>query len=376
MTRPAVVFGLLHAGLALSRSLGRAGVRVHGLAYSKHDFGLRSRYLAERTIVGDDAQVLELLASLQDRPVLFPERDDNVAFALRNWDAVRELADMPLPDDPDAIRRLRRKERLPEEAAAAGVAAPATFAATDAAAIRGAGLRAPFLVKPVEGQEFAFAFGEKAIVAADVDAAVAAWQRAHEFGFETIVQELIPDSHEHVFSLLTYIGREREPLAVVTGRKVRQGPLRFGTSAVFETRTLPDVEEQGLRLLRHVGYRGYAHVEFARDPRDGELKLLEVNTRLPVWAGIAIGRRVDVARLAYDDLTGRAVSPAPRLPDGVTWVYLAKDVWVSAQMARRRELRAREFASHYLRRKKVRAIFAADDPMPALASLAYLRSRV
>ena len=139
---------------------------------------------------------------------------------------------------------------------------------------------------------------------------------------------------------------------------------------------LPDVEEQGLRLLRHVGYRGFAHVEFARDPRDEELKLLEVNTRLPVWAGIAIGRDVNIARLSYDDLCGRPVEPAPRLQDGVTWVYLAKDVWVSAQMARRRELRAREFASHYLRRNKVRAVFAADDPMPALASLAYLRSRV
>jgi D-aspartate ligase len=374
--RPAVVFGLLHAGLALSRSLGRAGVPVYGLALSRHDFGLRSRYLTSTRVVMTDEQVLAELRGLSERPVLFPERDDNVAFVLRNWDAVRELADMPLPDDPEAIRRLRRKERLPEEAASAGVAAPATFHATDADAIRSAGLRAPFLVKPVEGQEFAFAFGEKAMVAADADAAVAAWQRAHDRGFETIVQELIPDSHEAVFSLLTYIGREGEPLAVVTGRKVRQGPLRFGTSAVFESREVPDAEEQGLRLPRHVGYRGFAHVEFARDPRDGELKLLEVNTRLPVWAAIAIGRELDIARIAYDDLTGKPVAPAARLRDGVIWVYFAKDVWVAAQMARRRELRAGEFLSHYLRRHKVRAIFAADDPMPALASVAYLRSRV
>ncbi len=376
MKRPAVVFGLLHAGLALSRSLGRVGVPVHGLALSRQDFGLRSRYLQTRRVVTGDDEVLAALRSLPDRPVLFPERDDNVAFVLRNWEAVRELAEMPLPDDPEAIRRLRRKERLPEEAAAVGVAAPATFHATDAEAIRRAGLRAPFLVKPVEGQEFAFAFGEKAVVAADADAAVVAWQRAHDHGFETIVQELIPDSHEAVFSLLTYIGREGEPLAVVTGRKVRQGPLRFGTSAVFESGAVPDAEEHGLRLLQHVGYRGFAHVEFARDPRDGELKLLEVNTRLPVWAGIAIGRELDIARIAYDDLTGKTVAPAPRLRDGITWVYLAKDVWVAAQLARRRELRPREFLSHYLRRDKVRSIFAADDPMPAIASVAYLRSRV
>jgi predicted ATP-grasp superfamily ATP-dependent carboligase len=374
--RPAVVFGLLHAGLALSRALGRTGVPVHGLAGDEHEFGLRSRYLRSRRLVRNDEQVVAALRELPERPVLFPERDENVAFVLRNWEGVHALAEVPLPDDPEVVRRLRRKERLSHEAAAAGVATPATVLAADADAVRAAELRPPFLVKPAEGQEFALAFGEKAVVAATVEVAVAAWRRAHEHGFDTIVQELIPDSHERVFSLLTYIGRDGVPLVNVTGRKVRQGPLRFGTSAVFEAARAPDVEEQGLRLLRHVGYRGFAHVEFARDPRDEELKLLEVNTRLPIWGGIAMGRELNLARIAYDDLCGEDVQAGHALADGVSWVYLAKDVWVSAQMARRRELGPRAFFSHYVRPNKVRAIFAIDDPLPALASLAYLRSRV
>jgi decaprenylphospho-beta-D-ribofuranose 2-oxidase len=56
-------------------------------------------------------------------------------------------------------------------------------------------------------------------------------------------------------------------------------------------------------------------------------------------------------------------------------VYLAKDVHVSLQMARRRELGPRRFLREYLRQPKARAIFARDDPLPAVASLAYLRSR-
>jgi D-aspartate ligase len=374
--RPVVVFGQLHAGLALTRALGREGVPVHGVALDEHEFGLRSRYLESTRLAGSDQDVVELLRGFSERPVLFPERDEHVAFVLRNWDAVKEFADVPLPDDPEIVLRLRRKERLPAEAAAAGVQAPGTVLARDEETIRAAGLQPPLLVKPVEGQEFALAFGEKAVVAPDADAAVAAWRRAHEHGFDTIVQELIPDSHDFVFSLLTYIGRDGEPLASVTGRKVRQGPLRFGTSAVFEARREPEVEEQGLRLLRHVGYKGFAHVELVRDPRDGALKLVEVNTRLPIWAGIAMSRDFNLARIAYDDLTGRPARANGAAPDGVSWIYMAKDVWVSAQMARRRELRPGQFLSHYLRRNKVRAVFAADDPLPALASVAYLRSRV
>ena len=374
--RPAVVFGQLHAGLALTRALGRDGVPVHGIALDDREFGLRSRYLLSRGRARSDEDVLEFIRRKPERPVLFPERDENVAFVLRNWAAVHEVADVPLPDDPEIVLRLRRKERLADEGTAAGVPAPATVLARDEDAIRAAGLEPPLLVKPAEGQEFALTFGEKAVVAADADTAVAAWRRAHEHGFDTIVQELIPDSHDFVFSLLAYIGRDGEPLATVTGRKVRQGPLRFGTSAVFEARREPEVEERGLRLLRHVGYKGFAHVELVRDPRDGELKLVEVNTRLPIWAGIAMTRHFDLARVAYDDMTGRAPTANGAAPEGVSWIYMAKDVWVSAQMARRRELRPGQFLSHYLRRRKVRAVFAADDPLPALASVAYLRSRM
>jgi predicted ATP-grasp superfamily ATP-dependent carboligase len=378
--RSAIVFGLLHAGLALVRSLGRAGIAVHGMALHAHEFGLRSRYLRSACVVEREGGLLEALRSAADggarRPVLFPERDENVETVLRRWDEVRELADLPLPDDPEITRRLRRKDVLPEVAAAAGVPTPQTVRAESPEAIRTAGLRLPLLLKAVEGQEFALTFGEKAFVARDLDEAVAAWKRARERGFDTIVQELIPDSHDHVFSLFTYIGRDGRPLASVVGRKVRQGPLRFGTSAVFAAGHDAEVHEVGHRLLRSAGYTGLAHVELVRDPRDGRLKLLEVNTRPPIWAGIAMGPELDIARVAYDDLCGAPPAEERTMTADLTWVYLAKDVWVSAQMARRRELHPREFLRHYLRRRKVRAVFAADDPRPALASLNYLRTRV
>src|SRR6266540_3925992 len=376
--RPVVVFGLLHAGLALVRSLGREGVPVEGIALRRHEFGLRSRYLERRHLVDNDDGVLDALraAAANGRPVLFPERDENVEVLLRRWDEVRALADVPLPDDPDVVRRLRRKDLLPEVAAEAGVSAPRTVRAHSIDAVRDAGLRPPLLLKPLEGQGFALSFGEKAFVARDVDGAVAAWKRARERGFDTILQELVPNSHEHVYSLFTYIGREGEPLASVVGRKVRQGPLRLGTSAVFAAGHDAEVHELGHRLLRSAGYTGFAHVELVRDPRDGQLKLLEVNTRPPIWAGIAMGPELGISRLAYDDLCGAPPAAERTLTADLTWVYLAKDVWVSAQMARRRELHPREFLRHYLRRRKVRAVFAADDPRPALASLNYLRSRV
>jgi D-aspartate ligase len=379
-----LVLGLLPAGLALARSLGRSGVAVYGAVFRANEFGLRSRYLRGRCVASErderarDRRVLAYLRRLAGggRPVLVPERDEHVDFVLRNWDEVTALANVPLPADPEIVHRLRRKDLLPLAAAAAGVPAPATVAVENEESLRAATLTPPFLLKPVEGQEYALRFGDKAVVAGSIDEAVDVWRSARDAGFEMILQELVPDSHEQVFSLFTYVGRSGDPLASVVGRKVRQGPLRFGTSAVFEVRFDPDVLDLGLRLLGSAGYTGFAHVEFARDPRDGTFKVLEVNTRLPVWAGIAMTDTFDVARTAYDDLRG-VIAPA-RAPfrGDLAWVYLAKDLWVSAQMARRRELSARAFLAQHVRARKVGAVFAVDDPLPALASVGYLRSRL
>ena len=375
--RPAVVLGLLHAGLAVTRSLGRAGVPVTGIAWNPHDFGLKSRYLRRKHLVrrGDNAAILDAIRAEGERALVFPDRDEHVEWLLDHWDDVNAVADLPLPQEAEAVRRLRRKDLLPAVAAEAEVPSPGTVLADGDAAVRDANLRPPLVVKAIEGQEFALAFGHKAVVAQDVDEALRVAAEARERGFHTIIQEVVPDSHERVYSLLTYVARDGRPLVTVVGRKVRQGPLRFGTSAVFEVDYEPRVLDQGLRLLKAARYTGVAHVEFAEDPRDGEFRVLEVNTRLPVWAALAANRHLDLPRIAYDDLTGREVAPVPTFQGDLTWIYLAKDVYVSLQMARRRELGPRRFLTDYLRRPKARAVFARDDLWPAVASLAYLRSR-
>ncbi len=379
--RPAVVFGLLHPGLAIARSLGRAGIPVSGIALDPYEFGLRSRYLRRRFLLSDEGEGTrdrQLLAALREvgggrRVVLFPECDRNVDFVMRNWDAVHELAIVPLAGSADAVRRLSRKDLLLEEAARAGISAPATVPARDESEVSASGLRPPILIKPVEGEEFARTFGEKAFLANDEPQLLAAWRRAQARGFATVLQEVVPDADDQIFSLFTYIGRSGQALASVVGRKVRQAPLRFGTSSVFEVTPRPEVLELGLELLSRAEFQGFAHVEFVRDRRDDTFKLLEVNTRIPVWAGIAMNRHLDMARIAYDDLCGRAAPEPQTLERNLTWIYLAKDAWVSLQMARRHELRLREFLAYYLRRDKVRSLFASDDLGPTLASLRYLR---
>jgi D-aspartate ligase len=377
--RPAVVLGLLWAGLSFARSLGRAAVPVTGITMHPHEFGARSRFLRDVSRAQGDQAVLKALhAAAQGdvKPVLLPERDDHVELVLRHWDEVRELFELPLPDDPDAARRLRHKATLPQEAERAGLEAPRTVPADSIETLRSLDLRPPFLLKPVEGQHFAGSFGEKVFVAPTQDDLVARWKQAKERGFDTVVQELVPDSEDGIWSLFAYLGRSGRPLATATGVKVRQGPLHFGTSAVFRTTPQPRVRELGLRLLESAGYKGFAQVEFAHDHRDGDFKLLEVNTRVPMWAGVAMTPRFDMARIAYGDLCGKLEPEPVDLQQELWWSFFAKDLAVSLQMAKRRELTPAGWVRPYIQKHKVRGVFAADDPLPALGVPAYARSKI
>ena len=379
LSRPVVILGLQPAGLALARSLGRRGIRVIGVALERADFGLRSRYLAARHLVLDpepDSPVLEIVrAAAADGPVvLVPERDAHVDLVLRNWDELRGLAAIPLPDDRAATDALRDKDGLAEVAARAGLATPRTMPLPSEEALREVDLAKPFLLKPLESERYALAFSHKVVVVDDSDDGLEAWRHAREAGFELFAQELVPDSTDRILSLFTYIGRDGEPLGSVVGRKVRQGPPRFGASTVFAVEPDEEVLEAGLELLSSVGYRGFAHVELVRDLRDRTLKVLEVNTRLPVWAGAGMSRRYDLAPLAYADLCGESPVPLPPFAERVSWVYLAKDAVTAARLARQGELDPVGLVRPYLG-PHVPAVFARDDPAPAAEIVRWLAAR-
>jgi predicted ATP-grasp superfamily ATP-dependent carboligase len=281
---------------------------------------------------------------------------------------------VPLPDDPAATTALRDKHTLPALAAEAGLAAPRSVELSSPEALENGHLDFPFLLKPLDSERYAAVFREKVALVGDVEEAKAAWQRAAEAGFTLFAQELVPGSTDRILSLFTYIAGDGRPLGTVVGRKVRQGPPGFGSSTVFTVEPDREVLEAGLRLLAAVGYRGFAHVELVRDPRDRMLKLLEVNTRLPVWAGLALSRYYDLGPLAYADLCGRQVEPLPPFTERVSWTYLAKDVVTAARLFRHRQLGPRSFARPYLE-PHVPAVRAAHDLAPTGALLRWGASR-
>jgi D-aspartate ligase len=344
-------------GLAAIRSLGRAGVRVVAADHRASALGFRSRY-AERLLVPDplvdEEGFVDAVRGVAQRagaavPV-FPTHDPGLNALARNLD---DSLLAPFPPW-ETLAEVQSKRAQIERAVEAGVDVPATRQPRSAAEARAAAeeLGLPVLVKPSDPVGFKRRFRRQAFrceTAAEVEDGYA---RAEEFA--PMVQELVPGGDDSLYTVGSYLARDGRPLGVFCGRKLRQTPPGIGTCRVGEAVWVEEVVEAALRLLRAFGFYGLSQVEFKRDPRDARFKLMEINPRLWQWHGLAAACGVDLPRIAYAHLVGEPIPDATMNGGGKRWAITLLPGERPA----------------FQRPPYVDAVWALDDPKPALVHLA------
>ena len=256
-------------------------------------------------------------------------------------------------------------------AQAAGIAAPRFWPATCAEEVH-ANRREfvyPLLVKPLASERFNVIFDRKYFRARSFDEVVDAYERAADAGQKVLLLEEIPGSDDQLCSYYTYIDADGVPLIDFTKRVIRRFPEGQGLACYHVTDYLPEVRELGLRLCQSVGLLGLGNVEFKRDARDGELKLIECNARFTAANPLLTASGYDLGLFVYNRLVGRPQVPlAP-------WAYqTGLNMWSPIDDARAFiALRAagRLTASAWLSglaHRQVLPLFAWTDPLPSLVS--------
>ena len=151
--------------------------------------------------------------------------------------------------------------------------------------------------------------------------------------------------------------------------RLRQHPREFGRAATYvETVDLPEIEEFSLRFLKAIDFYGIAEVEYKRDPRDGQFKLLDVNARAWGFHGLGFAAGVDFPYLLFADQMGYPIEPC-KAKAGVGWLRLLTDAPTSLRDLTTRHLTLGSYLQS-LRRAKIESVFAWADPLPSLAEFA------
>ncbi|HLS45178.1 MAG TPA: carboxylate--amine ligase, partial [Ornithinicoccus sp.] len=106
--------------------------------------------------------------------------------------------------------------------------------------------------------------------------------KAAGFRDRFVVQELIPGDDTAMRSITAYVDSSGEATLLATAQVLLQEhqPLAIGNPAAMVTTPFPELMDQAERLLKHVGYRGFANFDVKLDPRDGVMKFFEMNPRI------------------------------------------------------------------------------------------------
>jgi D-aspartate ligase len=371
---PAVVVGGEVNAISVVRSLAQAGVEVDVLGPALPHTSLRYSRYPRRYVrfTRKDTIQEDWLAWLEREPprgaVILPCDDDALELVARHRDRLHDRGLVPVEADDRVVLAMLDKAETYELAVRAGVPAPLTLAldSEDGVAAAAGRLTFPCALKPVHSHLFGRHFGVKAVVVSDEEELRSTYRPMHELGLKVIATEIVLGEGDECRSYYSYLDEQGEPLFHFTKRKPRQFPPRFGLGCFHVTGWDPEVAELGLRFLTGAGVRGLACVEFKRDVRDGELKLIECNHRFTDANELVRRAGLDLAVLVYNRLTGRPTPPLGPARDGLGLWFPLEDVRAFVGYRRMGELTAREWVASLLR-PQCFPYFRLDDPLPSAA---------
>jgi len=298
--------------------------------------------------------------------------DDALEYVARNHDALAE--DYLLErNDPQQILDLLDKQRTLEIARDAGVPIPAFWDVArreDVDAALREDVVYPAILKPHYSHLFQRIYGGKY---ARVDDAEELRRKGYELierdiGF--MICEMIPGPDDHNCSFYTYRDEDGRELFHFTKRCVRRYPMNQGSGTYQITDVLPDVEATARQFFDAMDFRGFGNLEFKRDERSGQLKVIECNTRFTAVQEQLVQSGVESALITYAHITGQHVEPSAGCePQVAIWSPLT-DLRAFRQEKRARGLSWSDWRKSMSHKKLVFPYFSLSDPRPFLSMLA------
>lgn len=353
-------------GLANTRLLGKAGIPVYVLdkgscvaRYSKYC----KKYFKCPDYLSDDLASflikLHRAEGLQDW-LLLPS-NDHAVWTIAKHKPELEKRFKVITEDLDVLSKIYNKRELLELADAANLPIPKTVMPIDENP-ESVDLRYPLLVKGNNGLSFYKRWGHKAIPVKNEKELRQLWQNSLK-GIEPdeyFVQEIIPSKHKTVSC--TVFAVQGDVKSHWTGAKLREHPLTFGTATCCKSINDEEILQLSKSLVKLLGYTGVCEIEWLRDPRDNEPKLIEINARTWLWVGLAAKCGVNYPLQIWEYLNhGTQPSEHPYPPNEI-WLNIYTDIFYSLK----RILKKMDTPRSILRTYKSfhEACWDRNDPLP------------
>ena len=332
---PAIVIELGVNGLGVLRSLGKYGIEVTGV-YTEEGAGCYSKYCRPLELPkisvdeeGFKAELIKLCSSMPNCPVLFPTSDISVSFISRHRDELSNHALFSLPGQ-EILDKIINKDGTFDLASSYDVPIPATYVPTTMADVRGIAekISFPVIFKPNDTFSGFLPGNAKNVTFRIKQEMLGFFEANPACSNKGVLQEIIWGGDGYIYVCAGYFNKSGDPLAMYTGRKIRQHLPDYGVTCCGESVYVPEIERITVDFMKRLNYWGLAAVEFTRDRKTGKFFFLEINARSYYHNSLFLSCGINLPHVAYLDLVsgGTAEIPKPIQKYGIVWIDFLRDV--------------------------------------------------
>jgi len=379
----AFVLGLCPNGLGAIRSLGRQGIPVVGLDYKPDGPGFYSRYanarLCPNPYLEPDkmcAYLMNLADTLNEKGVLFPTSDEFVLFVSRYRHKIRDRFLFALSSET-AVESLLNKRWQYLKAEETGTPYPQTFypeSLDDIDRIKDE-IEYPAIIKPCYTHLWKEkSFVTKGFIVNNESELTEKLELTFYHDVAVIIQSVVPGPVTNFYEVCSYLDMQHNPLCVFTKKKVRQYPCDMGVGSLMESVREDDLANSALKLFREIKYHGIGEVEFKRDPRNGQFKMIEINSRITLQNSLADYCGINLPLIQYQDLTGLTPVFRGDYTENKKWLWAEIDYEAFRCLNNNGELSWFSWLQSLVQCRSC-AVFAYDDMRPFLNFLSKLIRR-
>jgi len=311
-------------GYITVKSLNKAGYKVFLLYRGKHNYADDSRYVdmkIQTEASHEDAAYLNIVKNIINEnkiDAVIPMSDFSSHFLSKNKEVLSPMVKYVLPGI-DVFERGYDKNSLMALCEKNGYPHPQTL--NDVTSLDGVDvgkLNYPLLIKPNHtcgGRGMTLVRNSEELKA-KFDGVYRQYGACH-------LQEYIPQGGAQV-EVQLYINEQQELVASSVIYKYRWYPENGGSSCCATSVKNDKVVDMCYRLLKDIGWVGFADFDTIEDPRTGELLVMELNPRVPACVKAVVVSGVDWPNIILNEYMGKP-NVKPTLKPGILLKHLGME---------------------------------------------------
>ncbi|NNK85687.1 MAG: hypothetical protein HKO91_09070 [Desulfobacterales bacterium] len=370
-----IILGGEANAISLARSFGRHNIPVY-FRYSKNSLVKHSKFVttidipySDNTREGFEQFLLSKASAAFYGSTLLACSDSGIEFLIKNRNELKKnyVVDIMMPK---AQKILLNKKLTYRSATQIGVPTPQywEFKTRNEALNLIPKLTYPVLIKPEYTHLFYEKFGRKYLVAQnanELETHLHFFDKCNEKG---ILLEYIPGPDSLLCSYYTYIDNSGNPLFDFTKRIIRRYPNNMGNGCYHITDNVKDVKNLSLILFKSIGLLGVANAEFKKDPRTGELKLIECNARFTAANCLLYDSGIDLPLFVYNLLNGIAIESPNSYKIGKRLWYPVDDIFSFFELHKINKITFKGWIKSIFHLQTF-PYFKWNDPLPSAVNL-------